>query len=145
MATYNGTLWVPTESDVMYGYLPYSDIPYPAFSSGWNFSTDQKHGGSYSLRLIPGGSYSINYGCDAGSKTITIYAYAPAYGTLLIEVRDPDTGELMGSDATTSTEVWEQLTVTFTAEKKVYVVNLIHAGCSEFHGGEHLGYFDDLV
>jgi hypothetical protein len=107
--------------------------------NGSSVSFDQVHGGTYSLRVYGGGYHDIFYGCDAGSITITIWVYPSAIGKCAIQILDGPT--LMGETFNIGAGAWEQLSVTFTANKKVYIVRLIN-----FDGdGEVRTYFDDLI
>jgi hypothetical protein len=98
------------------------------------------HAGSLALRLTGGGYRDIFYGCAAGSTTITVWVYAPVIGKCGIRVFDGN--EKKGEDLNAGAGAWEQLSVTFTALKKVYVVRLFNGTVQD---GDTRAYFDDLV
>lgn len=137
MAAYNGSLVPSVAAD-----MPPSRCWTNERQQNKNVISDaEAHGGTFSLRLIGGGYYDIFYGCDAGSATITVWVLAPAIGKCGIQIFDGV--ELMGEDFNSgSLGAWEQLSVTFTAEKKVYTVRLINATLQD---GDTRAYFDDLV
>ena len=114
----------------------------------WCFphSTVQKHGGSYSIRLLPGRVYPpIWVACEAGSRTITCWVYPTvAANVLQMKVIDPDTLENMGETKNAGSESWEQLSVVFTATKKCYLVLIGNYTPAYVPGDLQAGYFDDF-
>jgi len=111
----------------------------------WNrahMSSDQAHAGTYSLCIEAGGMAEINAVCDAGSRTITVWAYPWKAGAARIEIIDAPAGIIMGSAASAGTGAWEQLSVTFTSLKKTYIVRLSNVGSPP--SGDSRCYFDDL-
>jgi hypothetical protein len=154
MAEYDGEIIEPLVSDNRtQGFFESRRM-----QSGSIFSTDKAHAGTYSLKIDGGGMHEIYYACDAGSKTITVWVWAPgidpydAYGedaydpydigSCAIQIFD-ETGTKIAEDWNTTTGSWEQLSVTFTALKKVYIVRLVN-----FRAAIHIdarAYFDDLV
>jgi len=113
----------------------------------WCFphSTVQKHGGSYSIRLLPGRVYPpIWVACEAGSRTITAWVYAPTGGVCQMKIIDPATLEVMGLDKNASAAEWEQLSVVFTATKKCYQVIIGNYTPAYVPGDLQAGYFDDF-
>jgi len=114
----------------------------------WAFphSTVQKHGGSYSIRLLPGRVYPpIWVACEAGSRTITVWVYPTvAANVLQAKVIDPATLEVMGRDKNAGSGAWEQLSVEFTATKKCYQVIIGNFTPAYVPGDLRAGYFDDF-
>ena len=127
MAAYTGALAPPS-------------LSYPRSGLGGVMSSDEVHGGSNSLRITGGGYRDVFYGCDAGSKTIYVWVYPPVIGKCALQVYDGKT--LMGEDVNTGVGAWEQLSVPFTALKKVYTVRLANFTLQD---GDTRAYFDDLV
>jgi len=145
MAEYGGTLLVITKADEPFrGQFVGADIAGLQYARAW-FQSAFKYSGQEALKMAAGGIYTINYGCRAGAATITVRAWAPQYGKLGIRVVDPDTKDTVGEAVTTTTQAWELLTVSFTAQQKVYLVMLFHGGVSTLVGTPQYGYFDDLV
>jgi len=136
MTAYNGSLAVSMISDRLQGHRASDERR----ESGSIISTEQPHGGTHSLRVLSGGYHDIFYGCDAGSKTITVWVYPPVVGKFAIQIYDGPM--LMGESFNIGAGAWEQLSVTFTALKKVYIVRLINFTLSD---GDTRAYFDDLV
>ena len=114
------------------------------YALAW-FQSDVKHSGQLAIKMMPGGQYTVNYGCRAGAAEVTVWAYAPVAGKMTMRVVDPNTMETAGEDVTTTTEAWEQLKVNFTAQKKAYFIYLVHSGVSDPSLASQYGYFDDLV
>jgi len=139
MANYNGEMAATYQSERYYGTMFYSDVYTKRFTT-WKFSTEQVHSGSYSLKLNPGCCYDIDYGCNAGEVTITVWVYPKSGASACLAVINPDTGEVITSDTSSASGAWEQLSVNFTAEKKVYIVRLLNKS----KHGDHAVYFDDL-
>ena len=110
------------------------------------FSDEKSYEDTYSLKMLPGETIEIWYGCDAGDVTISVYVWASEHATnCRMKVIDPDTQEVMGEDVNESTETWEQLSVTFTAEKKVYKVILGNYTAGSYVVGDKKPcYFDKL-
>lgn len=132
---YDGSLAVPILSDRKQGRRGGNERR----ESRSIISTEQVHGGTHSLRILGGGYHEIFYGCDAGSKTVTVWCFPPVVGACALHVFDgPD---LIGEGFNAGAGAWEQLSVTFTAAKKVYVVRLINCTISN---GDTRAYFDDL-
>ncbi|MBE3109699.1 MAG: hypothetical protein IMZ46_04150 [Acidobacteria bacterium] len=127
MTAYNGALAPPS-------------LSYPRSGLGGVMSADEAHGGTYSIRITGGGYRDIFYGCAAGSTTITVWVLAPVIGKCGIQVFDGQ--EIQGEDWNSGAGAWEQLSITFTALKKVYTVRLINATIQD---GDTRAYFDDLV
>lgn len=105
-----------------------------------SISDEQHHAGSHSLCIVGGGYQDIFYGCDAGSKTITVWVKPPVVGKSALKVYD--NADVVGIDLNTGTGAWEQLSVSFTAEKKVYTVRLANYAIPD---GDSRAYFDDLL
>lgn len=127
MTAYNGALAPPS-------------LSYPRSGLGGSMSADEVHAGSLALRLTGGGYRDIFYGCAAGSTTITVWVYAPVIGKCGIRVFDGQ--EKQGEDLNAGAGAWEQLSVTFVALKKVYIVRLFNG---TIQNGDTRAYFDDLV
>ncbi len=114
----------------------------------WCFphSTVQKHGGTYSIRLLPGREYPpIWAACNAGSRIVSAWVYAPSGGVCQMKVVDPATLEVMGRDENASSGEWEQLSIAFTATKKCYWIILGNYTPAYVPGDLRAGYFDDLA
>lgn len=113
---------------------------------GWEITSDKCYAGTSSLKLFVGGEYTLDCVCEAGSRTVTAKAWAPINGSITMRILDPDTGALMGTDTTASDKEWEDLSINFTAEKKIYLVfvrNNPQAPMVE--GKDPYAYLDDIV
>ena len=147
MTNYAGTMIDdPAEGELELGYmLGTQDHPWKRFY-GWEITEDKSYAGAHSLRLFVGGIFTLDVVCGAGSRTVSAKAWAPINGSLSMTIIDPDTGETMGTDATASDEEWEDLSVAFTAEKKIYLAYLRHHLADPMVEGEDpYGYFDNII
>lgn len=147
MADYTGYLLDdPSEGELELGYmLGTQDHPWKRFY-GWEITEDKSYAGAHSLRLLVGGIFTLDCVCPAGDRTVTAKAWAPINGSLSMTVVDPDTGEVMGSDTTASDEEWEDLSVAFEAEKKIYLIYLrSHLAIPMVQGEDPYGYFDNII
>jgi hypothetical protein len=140
MATeYNGTLVATLiKDDRIQGFIGGNERS----QCGCIMSTAVAHSATHSLKIVGGGYYEIFYGCDAGSKTITVWAYPAVVGKCAIQIYDGST--LMGEAFNTGSGAWEQLSVTFTALKKIYKVRLCNFN-DKLNDVDKKCYFDDLV
>jgi len=111
------------------------------------FSAERARSGSYSIKLYRGEEYTpIWVGCDAGARTVSVWVWPSANATnCRMKVIDPDTLEVMGEDVNASALDWEKLEVSFTAEKKCYVVILGNYTPGYTPGDRKECYFDDLM
>jgi len=147
MTNYTGYLVDdPVEGEVELGYmLGTQDHPWKRFY-GWEITEDKSYAGTHSLRLLVGGIFTLDCVCAAGSRTLTAKAWAPINGSLSMTVIDPDTGAVMGTDTTASDEAWEDLSIAFTAAKKIYLIYLRnHPQAPMVEGEDPYGYFDNIV
>ncbi len=140
MPTYEGQYFVITQSRKEMGH--YFDSP--TSKSRARITTTKPHSGVSSLEIPHGGFYEIWYGCDAGEKTISIYCWKNSGCVAAMEIIDPDTNQIIASDFASSSETWEKLEVTFTAQKKVYLVRLVNYTPAHGTGPDRRIYFDDL-
>lgn len=112
---------------------------------GWEITSDKSYAGTSSIKLFVGGVYTLDCVCEAGSRTVSAMAWAPINGSIKMEVVDPDTGAVEGSDTTSSTKTWEALSISFTASKKVYLVFIRNLAQSAMVEGEDpCGYVDNI-
>jgi len=148
MAEYPGVLWDSTEwgvSEPRSGSLMYSDNGLK-FYAGWFISTAVKHSGVYSIGLFPGGCYDVDYGCLSQTTSISVYMYAPKNGSMRMMLVDPDSGSVVAYADTASEKEWEQVTLSVTTQKKVYILRMMHMGQTLQVQDEPIyGYWDDLV
>jgi len=129
-----------TDSPVNLGLMISSMAEYRS-----RITTDKPYTGISSLEILPGGQYDIYYGCAAGNATITVWCWPPVgvgVGTCALEVWEIGTDICLAHSESVGTEDWEQLSVTFVAEKKVYKVRLVNRVLPT---GDTRAYFDDLV
>ena len=141
MAAYDGFLTVRSVSDSRV-----SQFISPMRQCRSRITTDKPHGGTSSIEILSGGSHDVFYGCDAGSKTITVWCWPPVgagAGKCAIEIfpLGANTEDLLARTEATGTGAWEQLSVTFTALKAVYKVRLINRVRPS---GDTRAYFDGL-
>jgi hypothetical protein len=127
-------------------YLSNSDLKHRMYNAERRqihsvISTDKPRAGLYSLKIERGGVHEIFYGCDVGSTTITVYTYSPIVGGAYIEVLLGSVS--LGKSLNTAANVWQQISVTFTAEKRVYKVRLGNLVSSKSSADSRV-YFDDL-
>jgi glucan phosphorylase len=106
------------------------DNPFKRFNA-WTVSTDNPYSGSAALKLFPGGIYTLDVAVDAGSRTLRLQAWAPTGGAVRIDLLDPDTGDTIETDSTESEEEYEQLSVNWTAEARVYLLVVRHMGSTQ--------------
>jgi hypothetical protein len=147
MADYTGYLVDdPIEAEYTRGHVFGTiDHPWKEFY-GWEITTDKSYAGTHSLRILVGGVYTIDCVCEAGSRTVTAKAWAPINGSITMRIIDPDTGALMGTDTTASDEEWEDLSISFTAEKKIYLIFVRNNPQAPMVEGEDpYAYLDDIV
>ena len=140
MATYTGIGLTINESLIRQSIFPYSESPLVK-TSPIRFTNSKAYEGTYSRELYPGEHQSIWYACDAGDVTISVYVWNPAGGKAGIEVYDPDTGERIDSAYASGSGSWEQVSVSFTASKKLYIVRLVNHTPAD---GDKRAYFDNL-
>jgi hypothetical protein len=107
----------------------------------WYIDSSKSHGGSFSLALRTGGVFDIDYGCDAGAKTIKVWVWAPTNHKVKIKVIHPETFEVVAEEAPSSTEQWEEVSLSFMAEKKVYIVRMMNCTIPD---GNKTAWFDDV-
>ena len=140
MTTYNGYLVTPYVSNRRGGDLHSAMLHYRS-----RVVTNIYHSGTSSLEILAGGRHDLFYGCDAGSKTITVWVYPPVGGgglcALEVYPLGANTEDYIVRAESTGTDAWEQLSVTFTALKAVYKVRLINRVRPQ---GDTRAYFDDL-
>jgi hypothetical protein len=124
MANFDGVAATTYLSERRRGIIPYSD-KIDVFISAVEFTTEKAYGGLYSLKIRGGQTYTINVGCDAGSRTISFYVWPESADTKLrAEIFDPDTNEMLTSEVNAGYGEWEKVEINFTAEKKVYILRL---------------------
>jgi len=145
MATYDGVLLTLYLSEKQKGSMLGSGDVANRFCSKFTFTSDKSYAGTYSLCLYSGGVYEVLYGCNAGDKTISVYAYPPKSGLVYMYVYDPIAGERVATaDPATGSGAWEQISASFTAESKIYVVRLINPVSSTDNVSDMRAYFDNL-
>ena len=147
MANYTGYLIDdPAEGELELGYmLGTQDHPWKRFY-GWEITTEKSYAGTHSLRLLVGGIFTLDCVCSAGDRTVVAKAWAPINGSVSMEIVDPDSGEVMGNDTTAGDEAWEDLSIAFTAEKKIYLIFLRNNPQDPMvEGEEPYGYFDNIA
>lgn len=84
-------------------------------------STDKPQTGNHSMLIMAGGQHQFFIGLDAGEQTIKVYVWPPANGVCVFEIFDPDSKVTKGIDNNVGTGAWEELSIIFTAEQKVYM------------------------
>lgn len=124
MASYTGNILSPTLSDNNRNVR----ISNPMGSHQVELTTEKFESGSKSLKVLAGGYQDIYVVCAAGSRTITCQVWPNSNtdkcGMLLY---DPDNlGEILESDWSTSSGAWEELSISFTATAKMYILRLIN-------------------
>jgi len=140
MATYTGVALTINESLARQSVFPYSESSLIR-TSPIRFTSSKVYEDTYSRELYPGEYQSIWYGCDAGDVTISVYVWNPTNGKAGIEVYDPDTGERIDSSYASGSGSWEQVSVSFTASKKLYIIRLVN---NTKAAGDKRAYFDKL-
>jgi len=141
MADYSGFMFDTYESESRQAN-PVNSEASMRMCIGWMMDTTKKHGGAKSLRLMPGGRYEFFYGCVAGSTTITVWVYPPVASKCCLQIYNPETGTKEAEAWNVSAGAWEQLSLSFTSEKKVYLGRLANFTS---HGADACAWFDDLV
>jgi len=147
MANYTGVMVdEPTESEFRLGYVTGSmETARKKFNNAY-VSVHHPYAGTYSLELRVSGIFTVDCGLEAGSRTITMKAWAPVNGSIKVDAVDPDDGTIMDSATTASEDEWEDLSMAFTAEKKVYLLIFYHLGITAFVEGEDTsGYIDNIL
>jgi len=119
MANYDGIAWTRVESFKRIGMLVNSEVV--RHINRAIITTDKPQTGSHSMLIMAGGQHQFFIGLDAGSQTVTVYVWPPTNGVCVLEIIDPDSKETKGIDINEGTGAWEQLSITFTAEQKVYI------------------------
>jgi hypothetical protein len=138
MPTFDGYLITPLDSDPVGGYINSEMLIAKS-----RITTDKPKTGLSSLVLGSGGVHDVYYGCAAGSTTIAVWCWPPAgTGACALEVLEVNGGDVLARDVSVGTEDWEQLSITFTAQKKVYRVRMVNRVKA---GGDTRAYFDDLT
>lgn len=100
-----------------------ADISGKIFGGG-EMTSEKSHGGSYSRKLYAGDMYTIDYGCNAGETTISVWVWPETGAIFRLEILDPYSLEIINASVNVGAGAWEQVTVTFTAQKKVYLVRI---------------------
>ena len=139
MSTFDGYLITPLDSEPVGGYINSEMLIVKS-----RVGTDKPKAGAASLVLASGGIHDVYYGCEAGSVTITVWVWPPVgagVGACALEALEVDGGDVLARDLSMGTEDWEQLSVTFTAQKKVYRIRMINRVKAQ---GDTRAYFDDL-
>jgi len=104
----------------------------------YEMTTDERYGGQYSLRLWPGSFYDVEYGCDEGDSTISVYMKFDSGASPRLEVRDFYSHELLQYATPVGAGAeWEKVSLVLASEKKIYIVRLVNYGTG-------FAYFDDL-
>lgn len=119
MANYNGIarLWV--ESFPRMGGLFNSEAM--RYINRAIISTDKPQTESHSMLIMAGGQHQFFIGLDAGEQTVTAYVWPPTNGVCVFEIFDPDSKVTKGTDSNVGAGAWEELSINFTAEQKVYM------------------------
>ena len=114
-------------------------------SSNLRFSSALKHGGSFSLEISPGGYKELFFASNAGSTTVTAWVYPEAGANASLEVEELGAGEKLDIASSVGHNAWEQLSITWTAEKKIYVIRIANNARDDEATTKGFAYFDDLV
>lgn len=107
-------------------------------------SSAVKHGGSYSIDLSVGGFKELFYAADAGSVTVTAWVYPEGSANASLEVIEIGSGEKLDIANSAGNDDWEQLSITWAAEKKVYIIRIANNARGDESGTKDHAYFDDL-
>jgi len=114
-------------------------------SSKVRFSSALKHGGSFSLEISPGGYKELFYASNGGSTTVTAWVWPEAGSNASLEVEEIGSGVKLDIANSVSSDAWEQLSITWTAEKKIYVIRIANNARDDGSTTKGFAYFDDLV
>lgn len=147
MATYTGYMNAdPMISEQSLGNLHGAvDNSFKRFYK-WVVSTTKPYTGAYSLELYERGIFTIDVAVDIGSRTVTMKAWAPPQGSVTAFLVDPDDGSVIDTDTTASTGAWEDLSITWTAEAKVYLLLIRNnPQTSQVEGDDNHAYIDNVV
>jgi hypothetical protein len=142
MAVWTGHLETPIVSDrktrVFFKPSPFAD-------SGVVRDAAHVDTGSWALRVYAGSTKDIFVVCGSGSRTISARVYSgSSSGKCGIVLYDPDNaGEAIDSDWSASSGVYEDLSITFTALSKVYILRLINATLETVEDGD--AWYDNVV
>lgn len=135
----------PIASEQQRGHVTrIADNPHKRFNA-WYVSTYRPYSGSAALKLFPGGIYTLDVAVDSGARTLRLQAWAPINGAVRIDLCDPDTGEIIESDTTSGDEAYEQLSVTWTATAKVYLLMIRHMGSTQMVEGTDPCCYADVI
>lgn len=138
MPIYDGYLLTPLDSEPVWGHINSEMLIAKS-----RITTDKPKTGLFSLVLGSGGTHDVYYGCPAGSATITVWCWPPAgVGACALEALEVNGGDVLARGVSVGTGAWEQLSITFTAAKKVYRIRMINRVKGP---GDARAYFDDLV
>lgn len=113
----------------------------PYAQAGSRITTEEFYEGAQSLELLPGGFHNMWVACDAGTRIITARVKAATVGGAVMRAIDPATGTVMGEAASVGTGAWEQITLSFAATKKFYLLKLMNASPPN---GDVRVYFDNV-
>lgn len=143
MADYDGQEIARLLSDKRRGIFSTADFS-GIWCWRWNISTAGMTGDC--IRLLPGGVYSLWYGCKAGTQDISVYVYPDAESAAALEVIDTTTRSRVARAVPAGTGAWEKITATFTAVARIYIVRFFNRPVLPFSEGvARCAYFDDLV
>lgn len=114
-------------------------------SQNVRISSERAHGGTYSIVLSVGGFKEFFYAADAGSITVTAWVYPEGGANASLEVMEIGTGVKLDIDNSVSNDGWEQLSITWTATKKVYIIRIVNNARDDGSSERDWAFFDDLV
>jgi len=107
-------------------------------------SSSVTHGGSHSIDLSVGGFKEFFYAASAGETTVTAWVYSEGSANASLEVMEIGSGEKLDIANSSGNDGWEQLSITWTAEKKVYIIRISNNARGDGSGTKDHVYFDDL-
>lgn len=120
------------------------DNPFKRFNA-WVISTYRAYLGSASLKLFPSGIYTLDVAVDSGYRYLYSRAWAPINGQARIDLLNPETGEIIASDLTSSEDEWEQLMIGWAADAKVYLLYMRHMGSTQMVEGTDPSVYFDVI
>ena len=125
--------------------LPTSYIKGIIKSCNSRMSTLELHGGSYSIDLSVGGFKEFFYAAAAGEATVTAWVYPEGGANASLEVVEIGAGVKLDIANSVGNDAWEELSITWAAEKKVYIIRIANNARSDGSSTKDHAYFDDLA
>ena len=111
-----------------------------------HFSEVQKHAGSYSLCVYPGGFKEVLCAAAAEETTIDVWCYYETGANLVVDIVKLGDGTILDSqEPVGGADAWEKLTLTFTpAAAGIFLIRLKNVKFDDGVGGICRAFFDDI-